>query len=991
MSHKDETGLPALDAEHRPTFRDFYYLMKWKVTKILLVSSLYDAFTLEEEGLLTEQISGEYQELALSSPPQVVRVPSGEQALRELGQSRYDLVITMSQVVDLDPCEFCGQARHIQHDVPVVLLATTPDEVSMFLAGEEHRRFDRAFYWTGDATLLLAIIKCVEDKRNIVADTQHGVVKVILVIDDSPMDYSSFLPTLYTEIMKQTQALIAEGLNEQEKWFRKKARPKILLAETFEEAEEIYKTFGDHLLGIITDVTYPRASKLEEEAGFQFIEQVVRKDIPVLVQSRLEGHRKRADELGIPFRHKHPDTLPQGIRDFLMEHLGFGDFIFRMPDGSQVERVSDIREFVDVIQRVPLESIRHHGLRNDFSRWLMARGEITLARELKPKKVSDFSDDAEVRKYLIGAIRESRREKRAGAITEFSEEDFEFRGTFTRLGGGSLGGKGRGLAFLSLLLHQSDMRNKFEHCRVRLPDTLVVGTDVFDRFMTEHDLYERVGEHLLDEDVARHFLGAALPADVRDSLRVFLSHVREPLAVRSSSLLEDSQSQPFAGVYATYMLPNNSPDDELRLDQLCRATKLVYASTFSSKARAYIESAAPGVEEKMAVVIQKLVGKAYGGRYYPIYSGVGQSCNFYPAPPLTRDDGVVNVALGLGRIVVDGGKVLSFSPTHPDVLPGLSTPEEISESTQTYFYSLDLESQDFDLSKGEESTLKTLDVADAEGDGTLKYVASTYDAVDGRLRDGVAARGPRIITFAGIRKYDMLPFASIIQELLEVGAQGMGRPVEIEFAGTVAADGSPEFYVLQIRPFVTLRERQQVMIEEADMENALISTDTALGNGAIEGICDVVLVRPDTFDPTRTIEIAAEVSDLNKSLSGVPYILIGPGRWGTRDRFAGIPVQWDQISWARTIVETSMEGFRVTPSQGSHFFHNITSLGIMYLTVPHDSPNAFMDWDELLGLPAVRDKKHVKHVRLPASVVVKVDGQSGSGVVFRPPGSKTCK
>lgn len=990
MTSNDDITMADFDADYKPTFRDFYYLMKWKVTKILLVSSLYDAFTLEEEGLLTEQISGEYQELALSSPPQVVRVPSGEQALIELSQGRYDLVITMSQVVDLDPCEFCAQARHTQHDVPVVLLATTPDEISMFLAGQESRRFDRAFYWTGDATLLLAIIKYVEDRRNITADTQHGVVKAILVIEDSPVDYSSFLPTLYTEIMKQTQALIAEGLNEQEKWFRKKARPKILLAETFEEAEEIYRTYGEHLLGIITDVAYPRGGRVEEEAGFSFIKEVVSDDIPVLVQSGNREHGKRAGELGIPFRHKHPDTLPQGIRDFLKKHLGFGDFVFRLTDGTQVERVSDIREFLEVIQKVPLDSIRHHGMRNDFSRWLMARGEITLARELKPKKVSDFEDNAELREYLVGAIRKSRQEKRAGAITDFSEEDFEFEGTFTRLGGGSLGGKGRGLAFLSLLLHQSDMRNKFEDCRVRLPDTLVVGTDVFDRFMTRHDLYERMGEDLPDGEVARHFLSAEFPEDIRNSLRVFLSHVREPLAVRSSSLLEDSQNQPFAGVYATYMLPNNAADDGLRLDHLCRAIKLVYASTFSSRARAYIQAAAPGVEEKMAVIVQKLVGRAYGGRYYPIYSGVGRSCNFYPAPPLTRDEGIACVALGLGRIVVDGGQVLSFSPTHPNVLPGLSTPDEIIGNTQTYFFSLDLENQDFDLTEGEEATLLTLDIADAEGDGTLKYVASTYDAADGRMRDGVAGRGPRIITFAGIRKYGMLPFGSIVEELLEVGERGMGRPVEIEFAGTVAADGSPEFYVLQIRPFVTLRERQQVMIEKADMESALISTDTALGNGAFEGIYDIVLVRPDTFDATKTIEIAAEVSDINKRLDGVPYILIGPGRWGTRDRFAGVPVQWGQISWARTIVETSMEDFQVTPSQGSHFFHNITSLGIMYLTVPHDSRGAFINWDDILALPAVEDRKYVRHLRLPSPVVVKVDGQSGRGVVFRPGGSRSC-
>lgn len=990
MSPNEHTWLAGFDADYRPTFRDFYYLMKWKVTKILLVSSLYDAFSLEEEGLLTEQISGEYQELALSSPPHVVRVPSGEQALKELNQGRYDLVITMSEIVDLDPCEFCRQAKDVQHDIPVVLLATAPYEGTAFLTGEERKRFDKVFYWTGDATLLLAIIKCVEDQTNIVNDTENGVVKAILVIEDSPMDYSSFLPILYTEIMKQTQALIAEGLNEQEKWFRKKARPKIILAETFEEAERLYRTYREHLLGIITDVAYPRGNRLEDAAGFHFIEEVVRDDIPVLIQSRHQEHEQRADELGVPFLLKHSDTLPQGIRDFLKGSLGFGDFVFTLPDGTQVERVSDIREFVDVIQKVPLESIRHHGMRNDFSRWLMARGEITLARELKPKKVSDFRDDAEVKEYLISAIRKSRQEKHTGTITDFSQESFEFEETFTKLGGGSLGGKGRGLAFLSLLLRQSDIRSEFEHCRVRLPDTLVIGTDVFDRFMTAHNLYGCLGQDLSDSDVARIFVNARFPEDIRDSLSVFLSHVREPLAVRSSSLLEDSQSQPFAGVYATYMLPNKSPDEALRLDQLCQAIKLVYASTFSSKAKAYTQAVAPGVEEKMAVIIQKLVGRAYGGRYYPIYSGVGQSCNFYPAPPLKREDGIVCVALGLGRIVVEGGKVLSFSPAYPNVLPGLSTPEEIIKSTQTYFFSLDLENQEFDLTEGEEATLKTLEIAAAERDGTLGYVASTYDVEDNRLRDSVTGLGPKVITFAGIRKYGMLPLASIIKELLAVGTRGMGRPVEIEFAGTVASDGTPEFYVLQIRPFVTLRERQQVTIKDAEMKNALVSTDKALGNGTLGSICDVVLVQPESFDPTKTIEIAGEVNDINRSLDGVPYILIGPGRWGTRDRFSGIPVRWHQISWARTIIETSLEGFRIAPSQGTHFFHNITSLGVMYLTIPYDSPSASMDWDELYNLPPMAIKKYVRHVRLPSPVVVKVDGRTGMGVVFRPDASPGC-
>jgi CheY-like chemotaxis protein len=984
MNPDDDTGLAGYDIDYRPTFRDFYYLMKWKVTKILLVSSLYDAFILEEERLLTDQISGEYRDLALSSPPQVVHVPSAEEALRELEQGRYDLVITMSQIVDLDPCEFCRQAKTAQNDIPVVLLATSPDDTLMSSEREKRSGIDKVFYWTGDSALFLAITKYVEDKANIVADTEHGVVKAILVIEDSPMDYSTFVPILYTEIMKQTQALIAEGLNEQEKWFRKKARPKILLAETFEEAEGLYGTHGKSLLGIITDVTYPRGGRLEDGIGFQFIRDIVSDDIPVLLQSRHLEYKKEADRLGIPFLHKHPDTLPQGIRDFLKQYLGFGDFVFTTADGSQVARVSDIREFVDAIQSVPLESIRYHGARNDFSRWLMARGEITLARELKPKKVSDFKNDTEMKEYLVNAIRTSRQEKHVGVITDFFQENFEFEETFTKLGGGSLGGKGRGLAFLSLLLHRSDIGKRLAGCRVRLPDTLVIGTDVFDGFMAEHNLYDRIGRDLSDSEMARHFMDAEFEEDIRNSLRLFLSHVREPLAVRSSSLLEDSQSQPFAGVYATYMLPNNSPDEDLRLEQLCEAIKLVYASTFSSRAKTYIQAALPGAEEKMAVIIQKLVGRQYGQRFYPIYSGVGQSCNFYPVAPLVREDGIVYVALGLGRMVVEGGKVLSFSPTHPSVLPGLSSPGEIVENSQTCFFSLDLENVHFDLSEGEEATLRMLEIAAAESDGTLDYVASTYDANDNRLRDGVTASGPKVITFAGIRKYDMLPLVGVIKELLEVGERGMGRPVEIEFAGTLDAGGNPEFYALQIRPLVTLRERQQVVIDPEDARTAVILTDKAMGNGVLEDMCDVVLVQPETFDPTKTREIAAEVGDINKTLEGVPYILIGPGRWGTRDRFAGIPVQWHQISWARTIVETSLEGFRVAPSYGTHFFHNITSLGVMYLAIPYGFETAFMRWEELTSLPPVAAKKYVRHVRLPSPVIVKVDGRSGRGVVYRP-------
>jgi hypothetical protein len=979
--HRPERPVPEVD--YRPTSRDYFYLMKFRVTKILLISSLYDAFTLEEEGLLMEQISSEYRELALSSPPQVVRVSTGEEALEELRHGRYDLVITMSQVVDVDPCEFCTEACKLQPDIPVVLLVAGSEEFHVFRSVEDRRGIDKVFYWTGDSTLFLAITKYIEDKTNITADSKLGTVKAILVIEDSPLDYSTFLPLLYTEVVRQTQALIAEGLNEQEKWFRKKARPKILLAETFDEARVLYERHKKSLLGIITDVTYPREGKAVKDAGFQFIDEVVDEDLPILVQSRQSEHRQRADEIGVSFREKNSETAAEGIRSFLKQHLGFGDFVLLKPDGTEVARVSEINEFVDLIQRAPLEAIRYHANKNDFSRWLLARGETTLALELKPKKVSDFKDDTEMKEYLVAAIRKSQREKRLGIITDFSQETFEFEETFNRLGGGSLGGKGRGLAFLAQLLHHSNVGRNFADCNVRLPSTLVIGTDIFDAFMSENRLYGFIAGNPSDAELNSRFSDAGLPGEVRDSLRTLLEHVHQPLAVRSSSLLEDSQSQPFAGVYATYMLPNNCDDETERLDQLCQAVKLVYASTFSEGARAYTQSVVPGAEEKMAVLIQNLVGGRHGNRFYPVYSGVGQSANFYPVSPLKREDGIVSVALGLGRIVVEGGKVLSFSPAYPGILPGFATPEEIADGTQTYFYALDLEKKRFDLKDGEETTLKVLRIADAEGDGTLRYVASTYDPDDNRLRDGVGSRGPRVVTFSGIRKYDMLPFSDVVSELMTIGEKGMGRPVEIEFAGALAADGSPEFYVLQIRPLVTLRERKQVVIERSDLENALISAADALGNGVLRGIEDIVMVSPGTFDATKTVEIAAEVREFNRSLDGTPYILIGPGRWGTKDRFAGIPVQWHEISWAKTIVEAALEDFSLSPSQGTHFFHNVTSLGIMYLAVPHASDEHFIRWEYLDRSEVVSAGKYVKHLRLPGPLAVKVDGHSGNAVVFR--------
>lgn len=967
--------------EIKPSFHGFYDLMKYRVNNILLVSSLYDAFTLEEDGILSERISGEFQDLSLSSPPRVHRSPTCENALADLKKQRFDVIITMSRLVDMDPFEFGRRAKELQPGVPVLLLLTDTADIPLFYTPGDRKYIDKVFFWSGDSAIFVAITKYVEDSLNLKPDTSNGIVRAILVIEDSPRYYSMFLPIIYSEIMHQTQSLIAEGLNEHEKIFRKRARPKIILAETYEEAIEKYRENSEHILGVITDVTFPRNGREEKEAGFQFVKELD-PSIPVLIQSSREEHRAKAEELCVPFINKRSDTLLQDLRDFFKDCLGFGDFIFQSPDGREIARAKDVREFVELAHEVPAEVIRYHAASNHFSNWLMARGEIETALKLRPKKVEDFKSDEEMRQLLLNSIRKARIAKRKGVITTFAQQNFDFEETFTKLGSGSLGGKGRGLAFLSALMHQSNVQKSIRDCKVRVPDTLVLATDIFDRFMVENDIYSRLGNGLEDDEIARLFCEASMPDDIKSSLGTYLSHVREPLAVRSSSLLEDSHNQPFAGIYSTYMLPNTCFDDGDRLQQLCQAIKLVYASVFFKAARAYIETTVHiSEEEKMAIVIQKLVGNRYGDRFYPIFSGVAQSYNYYPVAPLKREDGIVSVALGLGKLVVEGEKVLSFSPKHPDILPGFSSPQEVMKNSQNLFYALNMADACYELEHGENVTLLTLDIREAEKDGTLDYVASTYDANDNRLRDGVGGDGPKFITFSGILKYDMLPLKNVIKAMLDIGSKGMGGPVEMEFALSFPTKGrKPEFYIVQIRPLVTQKERRQVTIFEEELAEAFVYTEKALGNGVLEGIHDIIYVRPEIFDHTKTPEIAMEIGRLNRQL-GRPYVLVGPGRWGTRDRFLGIPVEWDQISNARAIIEAGLENFRIDPSHGTHFFHNITSLGIMYFTVPYNHKSSSINWEWLGGIEATHEGEFTRHIHLDNPISIKVDGRTGEGIV----------
>ncbi len=984
MKAEPETNIRNIDSISE-LFSPAHDLMPFKIRDILLVASLYDAFILEEDRGLSEQIFGEYLSLGISSPPRVKLVPSTEKALNEIKKRRYDLVITMTHLFDSDPVEFGSRIKEIQPDVPVVLLATEVGELRRYHHPGKKNAIDRVFLWTGDSALFLAIIKLFEDMKNVDHDTRHGSVRVILLVEDSPQYYSIFLPLMYREIMSQTQMLIEESANEQEKVWRKRARPKILLAETYEEALNIYRKYREYIIGVITDVSYPRKGKNEEKAGFRLISNID-PDTPVLVQSSQPEHRKEAEDFGVPFIDKNSDNLIYDFRTFLKEKLGFGTFIFRMPDGSAVGEASNLREFIEMIKKIPAESLVYHGRKNQFSAWLLARGEIELARELRPKKISDFNDGEDLRKHLISFFESAEMKKSRGVIADFSTKAFIYDGTITRYGGGSLGGKGRGIAFISYLFQKTGIADRYsEYGGIRIPSSLIIATDEFDAFIERNNLHDIRNKGLSDEEIMKVFLEGELSDDLMSALKEYLSHVREPIAVRSSSLLEDSYNQPFAGIYSTYVLPNSERGVKVRLKQLSDAIKLVYASTYFKRSRAYIKTTLHTTDEdKMAVVIQKLVGNRFDGVFYPIFSGVAQSYNFYPQKPLKREDGIVNMAVGLGKIVVEGGNFLTFSPKRPQVILGFANTREILENSQKIFYALDMEKKDFDLLEGEDATIRKMYISDAEThDGIMKWVASTYDPADDMLRDSSEGDGYRIVTFAPILKYDMYPLPAMLKEILEIFQVAMGGAVEIEFAARLTS-GRPELHILQIRPVLTMK--REIDVESFSAENIdryLVYSSRALGNGVLSNIKDIVFVSRKHFDRGKTQQIAAEIGEMNGILDEVPYVLIGPGRWGTKDRWLGIPVEWDQISNTRVIVETPIQDIKVEFSQGSHFFHNIASLNIPYLTVGYKREKNHIDWDWLESQKPENETEHVVHIRLEKPLEVRVDGNSGRGVILK--------
>jgi CheY-like chemotaxis protein len=974
-------------------FQGFQNLMRLRIRDVLLVSSLYDLYLFEEDGRLYELIRNEYQELNLSHSPELTRVSSGVDAINlAKDEKRFDLIITTLHIEDMHALQFAKLVKESGLNIPVVLLAHDNKELNNLILNYDTTVFDKIFVWQGDFRIIIAIIKFLEDRLNVDHDTRMVGVQSIIVIEDNVRYYSSFLPIIYTEILKQSQRLISEGINLTHKFLRMRARPKILLCSSFEEAWYYYDNYKEFLLGVISDIDFPRDGVQDSEAGIRFAEEVKKghSDIPILLLSNNAINDNLAQSVNSSFILKDSPSLLIELRQFMNQYFSFGDFIFRTGSGMEVGRANDLRSLEEQLKIVPEESITFHASRNHFSNWLKARTEFWLAQQLRPRKVSDYASIEELRKDLIFSLRNYRHMRQRGIITDFSKETFDPKSSFARIGGGSLGGKARGLGFVNTLINNYNVRNQFPGVKVFVPSAVVLGTDIFDQFVDENNLRKFALSCNDDEEITKRFLEAGkFPEDILGELAAFLDIIHDPLAVRSSSLLEDSQYHPFAGVYETYMLPNNHSNPLIRLNDLLNTIKRVYASTFYQGAKDYIRITSYRLEEeKMAVIIQKMLGKSHDGRFYPDISGVARSYNFYPLPPQKTMDGVVSVALGLGKTVVDGGNTVRFCPKYPTDLIQFYSVKESVKSTQRDFYALDLTgSSDFGFVTHDMLQKPyTLDIS--ERDGTLHFVGSVYSPDNDRITDGLSRQGTRIVTFGPILRSKLFPLPEIIDLLLDMGTWGMGTPVEIEFAATISVgpEMPKEFGLLQMRPLVVSRESEQLNVDNIDPQKLICSSNQVLGNGLLTGIHDIVFVDYHLFDRARSREVAKEVSSFNNLLINAkrPFLLIGVGRWGSLDPWLGIPVNWEQIAGAKAIIETGFKEMSVEPSQGSHFFQNITSFMVGYFSVNEHKQQGFVDWEWLLNQIPVESKIFTKLLRFDKQIQIKMNGHQTKGVIFKP-------
>lgn len=988
-----------------PWILKFHDLMPHRIREVLLVSSDYDAFVIEEDGRLSERLFVEYSELNLVTAPRIIHAATPAEALRILKTRRIDLVLTTMRADDPGVRNLAQRVKSQFPELPVVLLVLDEFELRRLSHRTLPRGLDRVFLWTGDTRIMLAILKVIEDSLNVEEDTSGTGVQVIIVVEDSVRRYSTFLAQLYGEMMLQSQSLVAEGVNALHRMLRMMARPKILLATSYEEAWDLFQRYEKHVLALITDIQFPRNGVPDDAAGFELTRAMrqVHPNMPVLLQSANPANAEPARGLGVAYADKNSPTLLREIRSFLREWLGFGDFVFRLPDRTEIGRARDMYELEQVLRTVDIRSLYYHASHDHFNVWLRARSMFELADEVEGIRASEYQDHEKLRAYLVEVLHRAARQEQEGVVADFSWRAVGPARHFVKIGTGSIGGKGRGIAFLHSMLVRHDLSDAVAGLAVRIPRTVVVSTDEFDRFLEHNGLDTVHAARLPEEEVERRFRESELPRTLSVDLRAATLDMQGPLAVRSSSLLEDSQHQSCAGIYDTCILPNNHPDPEVRFRQLSQAIRRVYASTFSAKARAYLDSTPfSAEEEKMAVVIQEVVGVRREDRFYPHFSGVAQSYNYYPVGPQEPEDGVVMMALGLGHTVAEGGRSIRFSPRWPDVLPHLANARNFLKYSQTHFYAVDLSGE----VPEDGDAVRLFPIRVAEKDDTFALAGSVYSPDDDQIRENLRLAGPRVVTFNNVLKWGAIPFAEVVRELLGKLRLAMGCPVEIEFAVDLADYGrsappgverrTPTLNLLQIRPISEPTLDALVETEGFPPDAVLCHSNRSLGHGFMQDLHDVVYVKTDVLTMDRLSALADEIGQVNARLhaEGRCYMLIGPGRWGSSDPSLGIPVDISRITGARLIVELPFGDRDVEPSQGSHFFHELTSMRIGYLTLTRHAhaegtPDS-LDWDWLHAQPSVRDTANVRHVRLEQPLHAYLDGRLRKATVLKPgslPGS----
>lgn len=973
-------------------FKDtqFVNLMTKRIFNVLLVANPYDAFMLEDDGRIDEKIFNEYMSLSLRYPPRFTQVSTEEDTWKQLGNTMFDLVICMPGTDNSDTFDIARQIKERYPHIPLVVLTPFSHGIRERMEHEDLSIFEYVFCWLGNTDLLVSIIKLLEDKMNLEHDIKEVGVQMILLVEDSIRFYSSVLPNLYKFVLRQSQEFATEALNEHQRTLRMRGRPKIVLARTYEEAMELYNKYQDNILGIVSDARFPHGGEIDPKAGLTFLTEVRSRNpfVPLILESAEESNREFTQHVNAVFIDKNSKKMNIDLREAVAENFGFGDFIFRNPHTKEeVARVHNLKELQNVVFSIPAESFLYHISRNHISRWLYSRAIFPVAEFLKQITWESLKDIDAHREIIFEAIVKYRKMKNQGVVAVFQRDRFDRYSNFARIGDGSLGGKGRGLAFIDNMVKRHAEFDEFENAQVVIPKTVVLCTDIFDEFMDTNNLYQLALSDASDDEILRHFLRAKLPDRLVEDFFAFFDVVKSPIAIRSSSLLEDSHYQPFAGIYSTYMIPYLSDKYEM-LRMLSDAIKGVYASVYYKDSKAYMQATSNVIDqEKMAVILQEVVGTQYGDRYYPSISGVARSVNYYPINDEQAEEGTVSLALGLGKYIVDGGLTLRVCPYHPDKVLQTSEMEMALRETQTRFYALDLKNMGQNFSLDDGFNLLKIPVKEAEADGSLNYIASTYDPYDMVIRDGIYPGGRKVITFANILQHDVFPLPRILQLVQKYGQGEMRRPVEIEFAVNFnAKEKNGTFYLLQIRPMVDMKADLAEDLNLIPSEQILLRSENALGQGVMDDIQDVIYVKTDGYSASNNQLIAYDIEKLNRRFldEGKHYVLVGPGRWGSSDTWLGIPVKWPNISAARVIVEAGLTNYRVDPSQGTHFFQNLTSFGVGYFTINAYINDGIYNQELLNSMPAVEETKFLRWVHFDKPLTVKMNGKKKVGVVQLP-------